>query len=421
MNKRFIAVLTVLLLLLMTITVAGCGQTGEQGKQTGDGSADVIKIGAIYPLSGGTAQDGENQKRAHELAAEEINNAGGIKSLGGAKIQFVYGDSQSKTEVGIAEAERLIDQENVIALMGAYESHVSMSVSEIAERYGVPFIIPNALADQLTERGLKYTFKTVIKTSDFGRDTGVFVKEMGEKTGDEARRAAVLYGDFFFGHEVAEGWLTQLPEMGYEIVANVAYPVPATNMQEAILKVKQANPDVLFCLGNISEAILTIKQLKELNYWPKHGVVGVGGGFSNPVFLKNAGDLAEGLFIANDWFPEINRAGSKEANQKYKDKYGDDMTGNANTTYAATWVLADALERAGSADPGKLCEALANTNITSGPATFMYDVIKFDETGQNISAQNVIAQVQDGKAIVVWPDKYKVADPVWPVPDWDKR
>ncbi|WP_258358581.1 ABC transporter substrate-binding protein [Moorella sulfitireducens (nom. illeg.)] len=430
MRKKWILAVLTILLVVVLVTASGCGQKSSESQdaskkisqsQGAGKDTNVIKIGAIYPLSGPTAQDGENQRKAHELAVEEINKAGGIKSLGGAKLQFVYADSQSKPEVGIAEAERLINQEKVVALMGTYESHVAMSVSEIAERYGIPIIIPNALADKLTERGLKYTFKTVIKTSDFGRDTGKFVREIGEKTGKVAKRAAILYGDFFFGHEVAEGWIKQLPQMGFEIVANVAYPVPATNMQEALLKVKQANPDVLFVLGNISEAVLTIKQLKELNYWPTYGVVGVGGGFSNPVFLQNTGQLAEGLFIANDWFPEINRAGSKEVNKKFKDKYGIDMTGNANTTYAATWVLADALERAGSTDGNKLREALANTDITSGPATFMYDRIKFDETGQNISAQNVIAQVQGGKPMVVWPDKYKIADPKWPVPGWDKR
>lgn len=393
------------------------------GSAVAQDDENVIKIGAVYPLSGSTAQNGETQRKAHEFAVKKINEAGGIEALGGAKIEMVYADSQSKPEVGMAEAERLITNENVVALMGTFESHVGLAVQDVAEKYDVPFIVCNALSDIFVEKDMDYTFKTVINLSQIGEDSVNFARNTAEANGDsdDVKTAAMLYGDFHFGHEVARFWKEYLPKKGFEIVADIAYPVPSKDMYDSILKLKSAKPDVLFSLGNISDSTLIMQTMKELNYYPEYAMIGVGGGFTETTFFDNVGDLAEGLYMVNDWLPNINMEGAQELNSEFKEEYGREMTGNANSTYAAMWVLKDALERAGSTDGEDLRVALENTDITSGPVTFMYNRVKFDEDGMNISAQNVVGQVQDGEKVVVWPEDKAVAEPVWPVPNWQER
>lgn len=380
-----------------------------------------VRIGVLLPLSGPDAIDGENQRRAHELATEEINAKGGIKSQGGARLRMIYGDTLGRAEVGVAETERLISRERVALLMGTWHSGVAVAATLIAERNRVPFVVPNALADSISERGLKYTFHTVSRTSQFANDSGAFVRAIGEKTGKRARRVGILHADTFFGREVARFWRRFLPEHGYDLAADVVYPSPATSQMESILRLRAAGPEVVFMLGSVADATMTVRQMRELNYWPALGVVTVGGGPTHPTFIQNVGALGEGLFAVNDWFPNIRRAGAKETNDRFRQKFGTDMTGNANTTYAATWIVKDALERAGSTDGERLRQALADTDIRTGVPMFMYDRVKFDEAGRNVYAFNVVAQLRGGAFHVVHPVRVAASAAVWPVPGWEAR
>ena len=436
-GKKYIrSICSFLLVFAVVLTACGGGAASSAPSSTAPGSsapeaspaaesstadAPVIKIGALLPLTGDDALDGQNQKRAHDLAVEEINAEGGIKSLGGAKVEIVYGDSQGKPEIGNAETERLITQENVVCILGAYHSGVTVSAMRICERYKVPFVVPNALSNEITELGMKYTFKTVPKSSDYCRDTGDLLTYLNENYGTEAKKIAIIRPDAFIGQQMGEGWEEWLPKQGYEIVAHVAYPPTSPNLQDAILKLKAADPDVVMSQANAKEAILIIKTMKELNWWPKYGFIGAGGGYSDPNVVANVGELAEDIYLVNDWFPKCAREGSEETNQKFRDLYGVDMTGNANTTYAGTWVVKEALELAASADRDALFNTLRTMELTGGKIGFMYDVVKFAEDGLNEGAFNVAAQVRDGEALTVWPEHVRVAEPIWPVPNWDNR
>lgn len=380
-----------------------------------------VRIGVLLPLSGADAIDGENQRRAHEMAAEEINAQGGIKSMGGARIRLLYGDTLGRAEVGLAETERLITRDRVALLMGTWHSGVAMSATLVAERYKVPFLVCNALVDAISERGLKYTFHTVSRTSQFASDSGTFVHAIGEKTGKRARRVAILSADTFFGREVTRYWRRFLPEQGYDLATDVTYASPATSQIESILRLRTGNPDVVFMSGSVADATMTIRQMRELKYWPQLGVVTIGGGPSHPTFIENVGALGDGLFAINDWFPNIRRPQSQEINERFRKKYGTDMTGNANTTYAAMWMAKDALERAASVDGERLRSAIAATDIRTGVPMFMYDRVKFDEGGKNAYAFNVVAQLRKGAFHVVHPVRLSVTTAIWPVPNWDER
>ena len=348
-----------------TVIVAGSGLglaltlgVGRAGAADGE-----IKVGFVLPLTGPYAEAGQLQKAAVEMAIDEINTGGGIKSLGGAKLVPVWGSYQTEVSEANTETERLI-ADQVVGLIGPYSSGVAIAGTVIAERAKVPYLVPNALSDEITSRGLKYTFKTVPHVSQFALDGADLVLDLSKKAGVEAKTCCVVRVDDFFGNVVGEQFKQHLPGKGFELLADISYPVSPTTLEDVILQLKSNDPDVVFASGEPASITLLFQQLKELDYWPKLGWVGVGGGYSNSVTHQNLGPLSNGLICVNDWFPGINRPGAKEANERFKARTGVDMLGNANTTYAGVLIFAAAIEQAGSTDPTRICDALSSLDLT---------------------------------------------------------
>ena len=398
-------------------TVAGMGAAIAAATLPISASAQSkdIKVGFLLPLTGAFAEAGQLIKSAVDMAVEEINKAGGIKSIGG-RIVPVYGNSSSPDEAN-TETNRMISTEKVSAIVGAYSSGATISSTVIAERASIPYLVPNALADEITERGLKFVFKTVPHFSQFAINGAQMVKDLSAKAKRPVKTVSLVRENNFFGNVVGKAFSAHLGKAGLELVKDNIFPTNPTSFEDIIVALKGQNPDVVFAAGEPSSITLLFQQLKELKYWPKLGWVGCGGGYTNPTVVQNLGSLAEGMLVINDWFPDINRPGSKELNERFKKRTGGkDLLGNANTTYAAVYILADALQRAGSPDGAKIRDALATTRITSGPATFMYEQVTFDAKGMMPNSLLIGAQVQKGGARVVWPNSLKVAEGVWPVP-----
>ena len=382
----------------------------------------VVRIGNIIPLSGPSASVGQQGKNAREMAVEEINAAGGIKSLGGAKLQMLYADSESKPEKGVAEAERLINTEKVNVLTGCWNSAVTYPTTAVAERYGIPFIVPVSVADKITEQGFKTVFRIAAKDSWWTRDQFAFLKDMEKEFNTPVKRLAFVYENGDWGKGFAEQWNKLAKAGGYQVVLDEPYPSTATDLSPVVQKIRRARPDVLMLVSNAADAILLTNTLAEYRVKLK-AVITSGGGHADPSFLKATGKNARYLFDIVEWETDVNKPGAKEANAKYKAKYGENLTGEAVDAYLATYVLADALERAGSLDPAKIRDALAATNYRSGPGMIVgYDAVAFDSTGQNKNASLVMVQINDlGKGlerITVWPKNARRAGytPVFPMP-----
>jgi len=379
-----------------------------------------VKVGFLLPLTGSFAEAGQLNKQAVEMAIDEINRAGGVKSLGGAKIVPVFANSTSVDEAN-TETNRLISRERVVGIIGAYSSGATISSTVIAERNQVPYLVPNALADEITGRGLKFVFKTVPHFSQFATNSAEMVQQLSENAKQSLKTCCLVRENNFFGNVVGREFARYMPNYKIPILKDNIFPTNPTSFEDVILSLKKDDPDVVFAAGEPSSITLLFKQLSELRYWPKLGWVGLGGGYSNPITWANLGKLADGLIVVNDWFPDIKLAGAKEANDRFKKRTGKDMLGNANTTYAGVYIFKAALEKAGSADGPKIREALAALDLVDGPQTFMYERVKFDQTGFMPRSTLVGAQVRGGSARVVWPTALRVADATWPVPDWTKR
>jgi len=391
----------VLTILLTAVALAGLAVPA--------GAAEVktIKIGNVEPLSGPSASVGVQGKQAREMAVEEINAAGGIKSLGGAKLELIYADSKSDPTVGVSETERLINSEKVNLVTGCWNSAVTYPATQVAERYGVPFVVPVAVRDTITERGFKNVFRIAAKDSWWVRDQFRFLKDMQEETGVKLKTVAFIFENGDWGTGFAEKWRTLAKEGGYEIVLDEPYPSTASDLTPVVTKLKTANPDVVLLVSNAADAILLTNTMAEMKVKPKVTLAS-GGGHADPKFLENAGKNALYLFDEVEWNTDVNKPGAVEANAKFKAKYGYDMTGESVDAYAAMYVIADAFERAASTEPAKVRDALASTKLDKGPAMIVsYDSVQFDETGQNKNAGIVIVQVADvgGKLerVTVWP------------------
>lgn len=416
MGKRVSTLLwclvTGLLVGLLVLFSGGSGVTAE----------NVVKIGNIEPLSGPSAAVGLQGKNAREMAVEEINAAGGIKSLGGAKLVLIYADSESKPEKGVAEAERLINTEKVNVLTGCWNSAVTLPTTAVAERYGIPFIVPVSVNDKITEQGFKNVFRIAAKDSWWTRDQFAFLKDMEKEFNTKVKTVAFVYENGDWGKGFAGQWKKLAQAGGYQVVLDEPYPSTATDLSPVVQKIKRANPDVLLLVSNAADAILLTNTLADYKVKPK-AIIGSGGGHADPSFLKATGQNARYIFDLVEWETDVNKPGAKETNEKFKKRYGYNLAGESVDAYVAMYVLADALERAGSLDPAKIRKALAETDLKSGPGMIVaYDAVQFDKTGQNEHAALVMVQINDighgMERLTVWPKGARHAGytPVFPMP-----
>jgi branched-chain amino acid transport system substrate-binding protein len=388
-------------------------------------SADEVVIGNILPLSGSAAPIGMVGKQIRELAIEEINEAGGIEALGGAKLKMVYADSQGKPMVAISEAERLINVEKVSVITGAFQSAVTFPSTEVAERYKVPYLVPVSVKDEITERGFKYVFRIAAKASWYARDQVKFLTEMNKI--DPIKRVALVYENTDWGQSTANSWKPMLKEEGMEIVLDEPYPATAPDLTPVVIKLKKSKPDAVLFVSYAADAILLMNTIAELKVNAK-AMLGSGGGHADPTFMKNAGENCRYFFDAVEWAADLPRPGLKELNDKFKKRYGTFLSPEAANVYAAMYVLKDALERAASTDSKKIAEALRKTNYTKGKGFIVpYEKITFDENGQNPQAGLIVQQIRmvDGELdrVTVWPE-YSAREgfePVYPVPAWEER
>ena len=367
----------------------------------------VVKIGNILPLSGPSASVGIQAKYARELATEMINEAGGIKSLGGAKLENIYVDSKSDPTVGVTAAERLINTNKVKILSGCWNSAVTYPSTQVAERYKIPFIVPVSVRNTITERGFKYTFRIAAKDAWWARDQFKFLKDMEKKTGTALKTVAFVYENGDWGVGMAEQWRPLAKEYGYKVILDEPYPSTASDLTPVVLKIKRAKPDILLLTSNAADAILLTNTMATMRVKPK-AVIGTGGGHADPMFLKNCGKNAEYMFDVVEWEADLSKPGIPALNAEFKKRHGFGLSGESVDAFVSVFVIADALERAGSTDPGKIREALSKTHLDSGPGMILsYDAIEFDETGQNVNAGIVMVQLRmiDGKLerVSVWP------------------
>jgi len=393
----------------------GAGLAGLPFREAAGAAAKEVNIGVLYPTSGSQARFGQMCVNAVKMALDDINNAGGIKSLGGAKLNPILADIQSDPGVTRNQAERLMATGNLAAATGSYVSTYTLVATEVAERYKIPFVT-GSIANKLTERGFKFTFQVSPKANMFGEMQMEFAGTLAGR----GTRAAVVFEDTDYGTSTSKGVIEGAKKVGFEVVMAEPYTAKFTDATPLVNKIKASKPDLFFPVSYITDALLIIRTMKQLNV--NAGIIAGGAGYLIPDFYKDLGKDAEYVFSVGSWNYDINCAEVPKIAEAYEKRYGEFLMEHAGEAYVMIWVLADALERAASTDPLKVRDALAKTNLTKGPGSVMPGCrVEFDETGWNKRVHPVIVQWQKGQLRTVYPASDARVKPVWPVPAWDKR
>ena len=367
----------------------------------------TVKIGALLTLTGPLAQPGQEVKWGIELAKDDINKAGGIKTLGGTKIEIAYADSQARPDIGTSETERLVEREKVVAIVDMYPSVVTMAASARAERLKTPFLAGISYSDNLTDRGFKYYFQllTKIETPNRGGAWVVvdYMEYLAKLAGRKIERPAVIFEDTDLGQSGSRGVKKFLGEKGYKPVDFIGYPSRAPDLTPVVSKLKAAKADVVLIGGGyLGDEILLVKTADRLGF--NVPIIDTGG-MDNYSFIKALQDLAE---YQQGFAPCGNDIGPKyrDLNDRYQAKSGEKMSNPAYFLYQAVWVVKEALELAKDTDRESLRAALSKVRINPGPTMFVpWEFIRFGQYGMNTGMTPLVRQIQGGNFVTVFPEK----------------
>jgi branched-chain amino acid transport system substrate-binding protein len=368
-----------------------------------------LKIGILQPVTGAFAQDGELGRTGAELAIAEINAAGGIKALGGAKLEIVFGDARSSPEGGTQEVERM-QSEGVAAIVGGFASPICLAASQSAARYDLPYIVDVGVSDQITQRGLKNTFRFAPGFTICARTAIDNLVKLNDAAAKPAKTVVLVHEDGLFGSSLAKLLQKELPEHGFQILETIAHPTPARDMSNVALRIRSLNPDLVIPSNYYGETVLLARTMQQQRVRPKGIYSILNGAASNLRFVKEFPQAAEGIMDCNHWYdPRKPRA---LALKKKVEADGKQLNYNIPLNYSCVLLLADAIERAASADRAKINAALAAS--TFADHVMPYGPTQFVE-GQNQGGAPVNTQVQDGSIKVIFPDAFSDAKPIFPV------
>jgi len=399
---------------LKTVGLIGAGAAVAGLPKIGHSqSKKEIVIGGIAPISGFMAGAGQHEKNSFLMAFEEINAAGGIKSLGGAKIKALMGDSEGKPASGMAEAERLIRAGSRI-LIGADMSHVTYALTAVSEKNKVCTIVPMSVADKITERGFKYTFRITDRTSIQGDRTMRFMKALELKGGVDIKTGVIMHVDTIYGKSVADSVKKAADKSGViKILDVISYPLNPRDLTSEISKAKAYKPDLLMPVSYIPDSILITNTMHEQRF-DVMGLLGLSSLHATNEYLQAVGKRGNYQMTATYMNNNLSKKGKVYA-KKYVKRFKKPVIPHGVAFYEAAYLAADVLERAASTDSEKIRDAFRRTNYFSDLVT-REGSIYFDETGQSPSNLRALVQIFDKKAYVVDPPQFAERELVFPIP-----
>jgi len=357
-----------------------------------------IKIGLITPLTGNSARVGQQAKAAVELGAEIVNGvypefatlplaaSAGSPNLKGTKLKIITADNQGNPSIGQKQTIRLVTEEQVVALLGAYLSSVTLAATAVAEQYGIPWVVGDSVAVNITKRGLKWTFRVMPDATDFAKSYMEFLNDL-KQAGHPVSSIAIVYENTDYGTSVAASVREAAREASLPISVDISYSANTTDLASQVLQLRDKNPDAIIFASYTSDIIRYMKALKSFDYRPPV-IIGDDGGFSDPAFVANVGNIAQGVLDRSAW--EKGKPGS--------------VTARINDI--------------GSTKPDAIQQALRQTDLKPEQLMMGYRGVKFDSTGQNALAATYLIQLQGASYVVVWPEKSATAKLIYPFKGW---
>jgi branched-chain amino acid transport system substrate-binding protein len=371
--------------------------------------AKAVKIGVLHPVTGALAYSGQQCREGALMAIEDINKAGGIKSLGGAKLDALLGDAQSTPQAGTAEVEKM-NEAGVSAILGAYASAICLATTQAAAKYNLPHVVDVGVADQIVERGLKNTFRFGPGYKKCAEIAVANLHVLNTAAGKPAKTVMIIHEESLFGTGTAQLLARELPGYGYEVKEVIKHANPTRDFNNIVLRMKALNPDIVIPANYYNEYALLVRTMQQQKVTPKAIYSVLGGAASSYKFVKEFPQAANGIIDCNHWFnPKDKRSAELRKRVEAKNLF---YTYEIFNTYTAMMMLADAINRAKSADRAAITDALEKSTFSDhfmpyGPTKFV--------NGQNTGAQPLMTQVLKNDIKVIVPREYREVDPVFPL------
>lgn len=371
--------------------------------------AKSVKVGVLHPVTGALAYSGQQCRMGALMAIEDINNAGGIKSLGGAKIEAMLGDAQSSPQAGTAEIEKM-NEAGVCAVVGAFASAICLATTQAAAKYNLPHVVDVGVADQIVERGLKNTFRFGPGYKKCAEVAVANLHVLNTAAGKPARTVMIIHEESLFGSGTANLLSKELPGYGYDVKEVIKHANPTRDFNNIALRIKQVNPDIVIPANYYNEYALLVRTMQQQKISPKAIYSVLGGAASSYKFVKEFPEAANGIIDCNHWFNPRDKR-SLEL-KKRVEAQGQFFSYEVFMTYTAMSLLADAIERAKSTDRAAIIDAL-------NKSTFSNHIMPYGATqfvnGQNMGAQPLMTQVVKGDIKVIVPRDYREVEPIFPL------
>jgi branched-chain amino acid transport system substrate-binding protein len=372
--------------------------------------APTVKIGVLHPVTGPLSWSGTQSRLGAQMAIEAINDGGGIRSLGGAKIEPLFADAQSKPDVGVAQVQKL-NEAGVTAIVGPYASSIALATTQEASKFGIPCVVDVAVVDQLVERDLTNVFRFgpgLTKIVDSGLANLVAINNAA---GKPTKTVMLVHEESAYGSGMASVLNAKLPAAGFEVLETIKHANPTRDFNNIVLKIKALKPDLLIPSNYYDEFVLLARTMQQQKVRPKAVYAILGGGASNFRFIKEFPEAAEYMMDCNHFYNPRNPAALDL--KKQVDSKGNFFTYEIFLNYECVRLLADAIENAASSNRAAVNQALSASRWSK---TFMpYGPTQFVK-GQNQGATPINTQVLESQLEVIYPAEYATAKPIFPAP-----
>jgi branched-chain amino acid transport system substrate-binding protein len=359
------------------------------------------KIGVINSTSGPEAPIGENITNGIKLAEEDLKKKG-------INLQLVWEDDTGKPQISMSAMEKLATRDNVSGVVGPYTSACSNAVSKLAEKYKVPLLIPAAAKEEITRQGLKHVFRMNAPADKYASSLIDAAISLGKP-----KTIAFIYENTDFGTSTFKTAKEYVGNKGLQVVADVSYPKGSADYRSTLAQIKAKNPDLVFMVSYVADAILLMRQSREVGLQPQ-AFLGAGAGFTTVEFA-NEHAISENVISCTQWTNDVNWPGAKEFFNRYKSKFGKEPTYHAACAYASMMIMAESAKASGG-DRGKTRDALkaGKWNGVMGEVQFAdYDGF----TNQN-NHQMLVQQILKGEYETILPAKFATKKAVYPFPKW---
>ncbi|HEX4845647.1 MAG TPA: ABC transporter substrate-binding protein [Geothrix sp.] len=359
------------------------------------------KIGVINSMSGPEAPIGENITNGIKLAEEDLKKKG-------IQVQLVWEDDTGKPQISMSAMEKLATRDNVAGVVGPYTSACSNAVAKLAEKYRVPLLIPAAAKEEITRQGLKHVFRMNAPADKYASSLIDAATSLGKPT-----TIAFIYENTDFGTSTTKTAKDYVAKKGIQVVADEAYPKGAADYRSTLAKVKSKNPDLVFMVSYVADAILLMRQSKEVGLQPQ-AFLGAGAGFTTTEFAKERA-ISESVISCTQWTDDVSWPGAKDFSNRYQAKFGKQPTYHAACAYASMMIMAETARNAGGD------RAKTRDGLKAGKWNGVMGEVKFADydgfTNQN-DHQMLVQQILNGNYETVLPSQFATKKAVYPFPKW---